>query len=249
MDNKNIEKQNKHQFAFYYHDLSSFISKNIDIIITSDELYHRLKHVVRIKTDDRCILFNQKEHAIFTFGSFQGKNKIIGTLVDRQLNVQLKPEITFFLPLLKLDALSQAVYALAEVGITTIQLVTTAKTQTPCNNKLIDKLYKVAVSAAEQSKMFAFPTILPALSLDACLKQSGSKVNRFYFDVDGVSSAVWYKSVLQDQNYYLLVGPEGDLTKAEKNAVKQAGFQICLLTPTVLRSVRSISLVSGMFRL
>lgn len=248
MQNKKVEKQNIHEFAFYYQGLSELVSRDIDITIIHDELYHRLKHVIRMKADDQCILFDQKEHGLFTFGSFEGKNKIIGTIINRQLNSQLKPEITFFLPLLKIDALSEAVYALAEVGINTIQLIFTSKTQTPCNDKLLEKLYRVAVAAAEQSKMFAFPTILPAVSLEQSLSQSLLGL-KFHFDVGGIHATSWYKPVQQNESYYLLVGPEGDLTDAEKLAVKSAGFQTCLLTSTVLRSVRSISLVSGMFRL
>lgn len=248
MQNKKNDKHNAHEFAFYYQDLSSLLSKNIDIVIVQDELYHRFKHVVRIKPDDQCILFDQKQSVIFTFGSFQGKNKIVGTITNRQVHKQFKPEITFLLPLLKIDALCDAVYALAEVGINKIQLISTAKTQTPCNDKLIDKLQRVIIAAAEQSKMFAFPEILPAVSLENWLqiKNEGLK---FHFDVAGVSAQNWYKPVQDEKSYYLLVGPEGDLTDMEKNAVKSAEFTVCRLTSTVLRSVRSIGLISGMFRL
>ena len=248
MQSKKVDKHHNHQFAFYYQNLTDLLTQDIDIVIACDDLYHRFKHVVRMQADDQCILFNQKERVLFTFGSFQGKNKIVGTVINRQLNEGLKPEITFLVPLLKIDALCEAVYALAEVGVTKIQLLTTTKTQTPYNDKLLDKLYRVAVAAAEQSKMFAFPTILPAMSLDAWLQQPHEGL-KFHFDVGGLSVASWYKPIVHDQSYYLLVGPEGDLTQIEKLAVCNAGFQTCLLTSTVLRSVRSISLVSGMFRL
>lgn len=248
MQNKKVAKNNVHEFAFYYESLSDILSEDIDFVVSNDELYHRLKYVVRMKADDRCIFFNQKERVTFVFGSFEGKNKIVGTYQNRQSNKQLQPNITFLLPLLKIDALSEAVYTLAEVGINNIQLISTAKTQTPCNNKLLDKLYRVAIAAAEQSKMFAFPEILPAMALQDWLQQNHQGL-KFYFDVGGVSAQQWYQPLQAGKNYYLLVGPEGDLTDAEKAAVKSAGFQTCLLTSTVLRSVRSISLVSGMFRL
>ncbi|MBP6870111.1 RsmE family RNA methyltransferase [Candidatus Babeliales bacterium] len=248
MQNKKVEKNSSHEFAFYYQGLSEILSKDIDITIVCDELFHRFKHVLKMKADDRCIIFNQKERVTFIFGSLQGKNKIVGTYQNRQLNSSLQPEITFLLPLLKIDALSEAVYALAEVGINNIQLISTVKTQTPCNDKLLDKLHRVVVAAAEQSKMFAFPIIIPAVTLEAWLEQSRPGL-KFHFDVGGVSAQEWYQPVQHNQNYYLLVGPEGDLTDAEKLSVKQAGFQTCLLTSTILRSVRSVSLVSGMFRL
>ena len=241
-------KENSHEFAFYYADLSNILQKDIDITLVCDDLYHRFKHVVRFEQDDTCIIFNQTERITFMFSHLAGKNKIVGTWQNRQPNQRLIPEITFILPMLKIDALSDAIYSCAEVGITNIQLVTTAKTQTPYSPKLFDKLQRVAVAAAEQSKMYAFPTILPPVKLDSWLATSRQGLC-FHFDVTGVPFASWYKPVQADQSYYLLVGPEGDLTDDEKSLVATSGFQSCLLTSTVLRSVRSISLVTGLFRL
>lgn len=239
---------NCHEFAFYYQDLSNILLEDIDIVLLSDDLYHRLKYVVRMKQDDTCIIFNQAERVIFMLSKFEGKNRILGTWQKRQKNNQLVPKITFILPLLKIDALSDAVYSLSEVGITNIQLISTDKTQTPYSEKLFDKLQRVAIAAAEQSKMYAFSTILPPVSLNEWLSQERLGL-KYHFDVTGIPFVSWYKPIKVDQSYYLLVGPEGDLTNSEKLLVQNAGFQSCLLTSTVLRSVRSISLVSGLFRL
>jgi RsmE family RNA methyltransferase len=241
-------KENRHEFAFYYQDLSSILLQDIDITLISDDLYHRFKHVVRFEQDNTCIIFNQTERITFMFSHLSGKNKIVGTWQNRQQNQQLSPQVTFILPMLKIDALSDAIYSCAEVGMTNIQLVTTTKTQTPYSEKLFDKLQRVAIAAAEQSKMYAFPTILPPVKLDRWLAQPHTGL-KFHFDVTGVPFADWYQPVQADQLYYLLVGPEGDLTDDEKSNVKASGFQSCFLTSTVLRSVRSISLVSGLFRL
>ncbi|MBV8660981.1 MAG: RsmE family RNA methyltransferase [Candidatus Dependentiae bacterium] len=248
MQNKKVAPKNNHEFAFYYKDLSNILLKDIDITIACDDLYHRFKHVVRMQQDDRCILFNQFERVTFIFSNFEGKNRIVGTWQNRQSNKSLTPEITFILPLLKIDALSDAIYSLAEVGITNIQLVTTKKTQTPYSEKLFDKLQRVAIAAAEQSKMYAFPTIISPVQLDDWLEQSHAGL-KYHFDVTGAPFASWYQPIHADQHYYLLVGPEGDLTEDEKSLVKKSGFQSCLLTQTVLRSIRTISLVSGLFRL
>ncbi len=245
---QNKKTPTHHEFAFYYADLSEILFTDIDIAIISDDLYHRFKHVLRMQQDDTCIIFNQVERVTFMFAKLEGKNRILGTWQKRQQNQKISPEITFILPMLKIDALSDAIYSCAEVGITNIQLVATHKTQTPYSEKLFDKLHRVAVAAAEQSKMYAFPTILPPVKLSELLKNDLPGL-KYHFDVTGAPFASWYKPVQADQSYYLLVGPEGDLTDDEKAFVQQAGFQACLLTSTILRSVRSINLVSGLFRL
>lgn len=248
MQNKKIVKDNKHEFAFYCHGLSNYTDEPGDIIIISDDLYHRFKHVVRIKPGNSVILFDKESHVSFMFLRCEGKNKVVGIWKDKKRNEQLMPEITFILPMLKPDALSDAVYSLTEVGITNIQLVETVKTQTPYTSKILDKLQRVAIAAAEQSKDFAYPNILPAIDLADWLKESrvGKK---FHFDVTGVPFALWYSPIIQAEHYYLLVGPEGDLTDEEKQLVLKAGFKVCFLTSTILRSTRAISLVSGLFRL
>lgn len=246
---KKIAQEKKHEFAFYCHDVS-MLTRNEpgDITFISDELYHRFKHVVRIKPGEHVILFD-KEHTIsFLFLRCEGKNKIVGIWKDKKINSQISPMITFILPLLKIDALSDAVYSLTEVGITNIQLVSTQKTQTPCTPKLLEKLERVAIAAAEQSKDFSYPTILPPVELADWLKIP-TVGKKFHFDVTGVPFSSWYSQINPQENYYLLVGPEGDLTDDEKQLAKKAGFVTCLLTPTVLRSTRTISLVSGLFRL
>lgn len=251
MNNKKRDKAN-HEFAFYFPNLDQHLEKNNQITIDCDDLYHRFKHVVRMQQDDACILFDRTMRVQFFFSHFSGKNKVHGTWQNRQINESLQPQITFVLPMLKVEALVESVYALAEVGISTIQLVTTAKTQTAYSEKLFEKLQKVAIAAAEQSKMYAGTKIVPPVKLDAWLAQSAATIPnfcKFHFDVTGVPFAQWYKPCDPQQHYYLLVGPEGDLTDDEKSQVAAAGFQSCFLTATVLRSVRAISLVSGLFRL
>lgn len=248
MKNKAHQPRGLHEFALYYNDLATLQISEHAMIIDHDDLFHRLKHVLRLQKNDHCILFNQHEHAIFELDRFEGKKKVIGFVRSKKTNTILQPRITFIVPLLKIDALTDAIYSCAEVGINTVQLVTTQKTQTVYTEKLLDKLQRTAIAAAEQSKMFAFPTILPPLPLSDVLAQNYQGV-RCYFDVGGVPFDVWYKPINKDEQYYLLVGPEGDLTDHEKKDVQKAGFTTCLLTPTVLRSVRSISIISGLFRL
>jgi len=245
---KTISNTNKHEFAFYCYNLALRLNEPGDITIESDELYHRFKHVVRIKPGSTVVLFDKEYHCSFLFLRCEGKNKVLGIWKDKKNNDKLLPEITFVLPLLKMDALSDAIYSLTEVGITHVQLVSTQKTQTPCTAKVLDKLERVAIAAAEQSKDYSYPTILPSKPLSDWLLEE-REGEKFHFDVSGIPFASWYSPINSQQHYYILVGPEGDLTDDEKKLVSLAGFKSCLLTPTVLRSTRAISLVSGIFRL
>ncbi len=242
----------KHEFAFYIQKFPYNLSVNLSITIISEDLFHRLKHVLKVALHEVVILFDNNRSIRFVFQKFEGKDKVIGVVQDITEHKKLDPSITFILPLLKIDALSEAVYALAEVGITHIQLVITQKTQTVYSDKILEKLRRVVIAAAEQSKNFAMPIIYPAQHLADVMhfvKHDTKKHAAYHFDVTGVSFLTWYKPVEKNKHYYLFVGPEGDLTIDEKEIVSNAGFVSCLLTQTVLRSVRAISIVSGLFRL
>lgn len=75
---------------------------------------------------------------------------------------------------------------------------------------------------------------MPAVELTNWLKAPtvGKKI---HFNVTGVPFSSCYSSIDMHESYYLLVGLEGDLTDAEKQLIRQAGFIACLVTLTVLR--------------
>src|SRR6266851_3423620 len=121
----------KHEFAFYRENLSLIMSQahNHELIITDEHLYHRMVHVLRLTPTATCIFFDREIHVYCTIIEFSGKKNIKGIAQSRQLNKIITPHIRFLLPLLKRDDLDSTLYALAEIGINSIELVTTEKTR------------------------------------------------------------------------------------------------------------------------
>src|SRR3989339_890182 len=98
MQNKKKKSQeNKHEFAFFCHDVTAFTydAEPGDITFVSDELYHRFKHVVRIKAGDSVVLFDKEHNISFLFLRCEGKNKVLGIWKDKKINQALMPTITF----------------------------------------------------------------------------------------------------------------------------------------------------------
>lgn len=245
MDGNKRMSQEKHTFSFYYQSLSA-LELDAIVVIDDEQLVHRLRHVIRLQPGDVFVLFDQVCHGLFHLAEFDGKKRCKGILSNKSSNLILQPDITFLLPILKPDALHDAVYSLAEVGVSIIQLVTTSKSVQKVPERHMAKLCKVAIAAAEQSKQYAFSMIKEPMPLTDAVQQYEGK--KFYFDVSGDAFSSWYNSA-RAQRIVLLTGPEGDLTGEEKNIVKQSGFRFVALTETILRSVRAISLASALFRL
>jgi 16S rRNA (uracil1498-N3)-methyltransferase len=156
------------------------------------------------------------------------------------------------LPLLKKDDFETALYSLVELGTTTIQLIATQKTQRSwAGEKELDRCQRIMIAAAEQSKNFIIPTLIPPIHLTEYLKKiTENEHPKIYFDPQGSAGLALLNNLAQQKakHYMLMVGPEGDLTQSEKELLQAKSFYFCQLTPTVLRSVSAVILGAGIMR-
>lgn len=242
----------KHEFALYVSSLSSLVSnKNPEntLELCDEKLLHRMMHVLRLQPHSQCILFDRDMYVSVEILSFARKQ--ICVKIDAiHKTIVLQPVIIFLLPVLKRDDLEGALYALAELGVTTIQLVFTQKTVHQWSEKERERAERILIAAAEQSKNFSYPVLKDPIALDKALEEYGSADSRIFFDFAGkrlldvahVLSASTMKKIV------LLVGPEGDLNKQEKEMVLAHNFVFCALTPTILRAIQAVSLGAGFIR-
>lgn len=242
----------KHEFSVFINQLSYLVSSvdpGGDLMLEGDKLFHRLTRVLRLRLDDAVLLFDKEIHARFVIQELQGKTRIKGVVESKLPNTVLYPTIIAWLPLLKRDDCDAALYALTELGINTVRLVTTENVQRAWGGERErERLQRVMIAAAEQSKNFAFPNLYTSVSLDeVCQKAKGRKI---FCDPTGVPLFNMLQSIHKEQpeQIDILVGPEGDLVPSEKDLIQKAGFEFCALTPTVLRSVQAVTISCGVIR-
>ncbi len=239
-------KDNKHEFALFYSDLSSQKSGDT-LLISNVSLVQRITSILRLKPNDRLVLFNQEMHV-----QVQLKNcskKSCSFMVESgSKNKILKPEITVLLPVLKRDALESALYSCVALGASIVQLITTEKTRKWQGGKEFERLQRITISAAEQSKHFAFPTVKPPLSLANALEQYKATTHKFFADPQGVSCLEKMSTLDVKKDFLLMVGPEGDLATGEKELLKK-DFIFVALVPTVLKSEQALGLLLGVTRM
>ena len=113
--------------------------------------------------------------------------------------------------------------------------------------KEMERLQRVMVAAAEQSKQFVLPEIKAPVDLSQFLKSktTGTKI---FCDPDGESIKPFICK-RDGERITLLIGPEGDLTQFEKEALVKNKYLFCRLSQTVLRSELAATLVVGSFRI
>lgn len=238
-------KDNKHEFALFYSDLP--LKKASDTFLVNDvSLVQRITSVLRLKAGDQLVLFNREAHVQVELKDCLKKNCLVLVKAWNK-NKNLFPDITVFLPLLKRDAFESAIYASTALGATKIQLVQTEKTRKWQGQKELERLERIVIAAAEQSKNFDIPLILKPCSLQEALQIHNDVPQKLFADPTGKCFTEVMKNNNKEQNILLFVGPEGDLTTPEKQLLKN-NFVFCRLTPTILKSEQALALLLGMVR-
>ena len=235
-----------HEFALYWPFTQQLCGKNL-YVIDDQDLYHRMVRVVRLQPGALCVLFNNKVHARIAITEIT-KKTVSCTICTYQEHRYLQPAVRLILPLLKRQALEEALYTAVELGVTTVQLVHTTKVHRSWQEKDATRLEHVMIAAAEQSKNYAFPVIYSVKSLQECLNDLSLNSDKIVFDISGESFFEIHKQMIC-KHKYIIIGPEGGLTIQELSMIKEHGFIACSLTPTVLRALQAAAVGAALFRI
>ncbi|MBI2344563.1 16S rRNA (uracil(1498)-N(3))-methyltransferase [Candidatus Dependentiae bacterium] len=237
----------KHIFAIYIANFWNNVYKVDAIVkIIDPDIVHRLIKVLRIQIGQRFIFFDSVYHGIIEISDISKKYFLV-TIINFEKNIEPLVKIKFLLPLLKKEALEEAVYSLVEIGVSEIQLVVTQKSrQKLLNDNEFVRLEAIVVSAAEQSKNYVIPKIKLPIHLSDI--QFSLQEQKIVFDPQGESFFDLKVKILKSKEIHLLVGPEGGLAKEELQQLEHYLFQKCRLTSTILRAVQAISVGVGLFK-
>lgn len=237
-----------HQFALYS-SFSPIFEQYVgtEYLLKDCDLVHRITRVLKLRSGEQFVLFNRKQHMVLEIIESMRSDLKIRVVVTGK-NKELQPRITFLLPVLKKEALEEAIYSLAELGVNDVQLVSTQKSRATLSDKDMQRLDKIVIAAAEQSKQYAFPTIYPIKNLQESLNDLSLKSDKIIFDILG-STFFEIRKQITSKEICLIIGPEGGLTEKELLMIEEQGFKKCSLTPTVLRALQAAALGAALFRI
>lgn len=239
-------RDNAHEFALYVSHLQDLSAMQGALLTLHDEaVVHRISRVLRLNNDDKVILFDRTMH-LFGYITELHKHSVTVHVDAIAQNTVLKPYISLWLPMLKREAFEQAVYSAVELGASEIQIIHTAKVQRHFKEHDLERIEHIMIAAAEQSKQFALPIIKGIADL-ADVKIEGKGI---FCDPSGEPLLDVMQNVhfTKPERITVIVGPEGDLTEAEKFHLQQSGVHFMRLTPTVLRAQQAIAVALGAVR-
>lgn len=245
----------RHEFALHVPSLAQLcrdVAVGNTFTIADEKLSHRLKHVLRATQGFQLCLFDRTCAVQATVVAFEAKHNVRFLLEQFVASEVLTPAIGVLLPLLKREALVDALYSCVELGVQRVQLVTTNKSQQAWHGmRDTERIMNIMIAAAEQSKQFSIPRVDDPLPLSTAIR-TVLPDNALCIHCDPQGRQFWdvMQQALDQQPevLWISIGPEGDLTEQERAELYEHAFIPCALTPTVLRATQALVVAVGSLR-
>ena len=203
----------------------------------TESVFHHWVRVLRAKEQEQAIFFNGKggEYRV-TLTEINKKNAFVS--VDHFEPADRTPPFKVVLGqvMSKGDRMDYAIQKATELGVTTIQLLTSERCEMRLkydrDQKKLDHWQSVAIAACEQCGMNRVPQVLAPISLDEWFS-SNLPESRFVLAPNKNQENVLQNS---QNNLALLIGPEGGLSEAEINTANVNHFKNWCIGDRVLRT-------------
>lgn len=204
-----------------------------------DTTRHHAINVLRLNKNSSLLLFNGDGYdypsEILAFNK-----KAVEVKVTDQINaIKESPLVTnLLLGVSKSSHMDYAIQKTVEAGVTNIYPVVTERTIAKLSAKSKTNKHqhwqRIIVSACEQCGRATLPMLHDTTDL-TCLKNLNTDERGFVLDSDSNNPLAKFS---QDAftSVWLLVGPEGGLTRIEITRAQQKGYQAVTFGPRVLRT-------------
>ncbi|RZG87894.1 16S rRNA (uracil(1498)-N(3))-methyltransferase [Acinetobacter venetianus] len=203
----------------------------------TESVFHHWVRVLRAKEQEQAIFFNGKGgEYLVTLTEINKKNAFVSVDQFNELDRTAPFNVILGQVMSKGDRMDYAIQKATELGVTTIQLLTSDRCEMRLkydrDQKKLDHWQSVAIAACEQCGLNKVPQILPPIALNDWVK-SGLPTSRFVLAPNKNQENVLLKS---DNHLALLIGPEGGLSEVEIETANQNNFQNWCIGDRVLRT-------------
>ncbi|MHA3982533.1 16S rRNA (uracil(1498)-N(3))-methyltransferase [Acinetobacter venetianus] len=203
----------------------------------TESVFHHWVRVLRAKEQEQAIFFNGKggEYLVI-LTEINKKNAFVSVDQFNELDRTAPFNVILGQVMSKGDRMDYAIQKATELGVTTIQLLTSDRCEMRLkydrDQKKLDHWQSVAIAACEQCGLNKVPQILPPIALNDWVK-SELPTSRFVLAPNKNQENVLLKS---DNHLALLIGPEGGLSEVEIETANQNNFQNWCIGDRVLRT-------------
>ncbi|WP_234857092.1 16S rRNA (uracil(1498)-N(3))-methyltransferase [Acinetobacter junii] len=203
----------------------------------TESVFHHWVRVLRAKVQEQAIFFNGKGgEYLVTLTEINKKNAFVSVDHFEEIDRTAPFKVILGQVMSKGDRMDYAIQKATELGVTTIQLLTSDRCEMRLkydrDQKKLDHWQSVAVAACEQCGMNIVPKVLAPISIEEWI-QTDLPISRFVMAPNKDQ-----KNVLLDAQpeLALLIGPEGGLSESEIELSNQHGFVNWCIGDRVLRT-------------
>jgi 16S rRNA (uracil1498-N3)-methyltransferase len=201
-----------------------------EIFLSEEESKHAVR-VLRLNNQDLITILNGKGSSFLAEIKDNNPKKCLLKITEHQFEAQSKHEIHIAIaPTKNMDRLEWFFEKACELGITNISLFFSKNSER--KTVKIDRLEKILISAMKQSQRKYLPQIEIFDSLESFYKKHthGAIAHCYSANKNNL------KDVFQNNNFPILIGPEGDFTPEELEKALQNGFHPISLGNNRLRT-------------
>jgi 16S rRNA (uracil1498-N3)-methyltransferase len=203
----------------------------------TESVFHHWVRVLRAKEQEQAIFFNGKGgEYVVTLTQINKKNAFVSVDQFDAADRTATFKVTLGQVMSKGDRMDYAIQKATELGVTTIQLLTSERCEMRLkydrDQKKLDHWQSVAIAACEQCGMNRVPEILAPISLTDWI-ESDLPASRFVLAPNKDQNNVLLNC---SPDLALLIGPEGGLSEAEINIANQNNFKNWCIGDRVLRT-------------
>jgi 16S rRNA (uracil1498-N3)-methyltransferase len=207
-------------------------SFNTDIFTCSHELSHRIKNVLRIKENDKLIIFNDKKEQYLC--SLKYENKIIILILKNKIALQksCKKNISLAVSIVSMKVMDLIIQKSVELDVSFFHPIYTNRSQYKDIQKKISHWEKIIVHATEQSGRCELMKMYPPLALNEYIS-SNSDGLRYILHQNGKP---FTQDELSKDNFSFFIGPEGGFDDKELDIFEINEWKMKKISENILRT-------------
>ncbi|QER40011.1 16S rRNA (uracil(1498)-N(3))-methyltransferase [Acinetobacter suaedae] len=203
----------------------------------TESVFHHWVRVLRAKEQEQAIFFNGKGgEYLVTLTEINKKNALVSIDQFNPIDRVAPFKVILGQVMSKGDRMDYAIQKATELGVTTIQLLTSDRCEMRLkydrDQKKLDHWQSIAIAACEQCGMNRVPEILPPVSLNDWVK-SELPTSRFVLAPNKDQTNILLNCT---PDIALLIGPEGGLSEVEIETANQYQFINWCIGDRVLRT-------------
>lgn len=219
--------------------------KDTPVVITGED-YNHMRHVLRLKRGEEVLLCDggDKEYLCAVTDYNTEKEEVLLEITDIFANArELPAKITLFQGYPKGDKLESIVQKAVELGAFEIVPVRmkrcVVKLDEKREQKKIERLNAISLSAAKQSKRGIIPEVTGIMSMEEACRYAERMDYLLlpYENAEGMDQARnLIKAAWDKKRIGIFIGPEGGFEQSEVERIEAAGGRILSLGHRILRT-------------